>query len=253
MSDLREPARWLESGGLSAEHLGELRAYAREAPSPERRARMLEQLTSQLAEPPAPGLLVKPATLVKLGLLGAALLVGVVALLQPRPQGSPWLAASELAVGRPERVAPLAQTQLATATERPEAEVARPASPAARTPRERAPRATASVPVSRAPEVASARGETNVLGELAMLARARRALLNDPARALELSDAHARSHPQGTFAEEREVLAIEALLKLGQTRLALAREREFEARFPRSVQIAHLRATLQEPAPRVDE
>ncbi|HEY6882307.1 MAG TPA: hypothetical protein VI299_29955, partial [Polyangiales bacterium] len=88
---------------------------------------------------------------------------------------------------------------------------------------------------------------SDVLGELTMLARARRALLNDPMLALLLSDEHARSFPRGTFEEEREVLAIESLLKLQRLDEARSRARAFELRFPRSAQRAHLAKLIANP------
>ena len=59
--------------------------------------------------------------------------------------------------------------------------------------------------------------------ELLLLERSRAALDAEPRLALELAETHARSYPSGVFAQERELLAIEALLKL--KRKAEARER----------------------------
>ena len=50
--------------------------------------------------------------------------------------------------------------------------------------------------------------------ELALLKRARVSVRSDPARALALTAEHAARFAAGTFAEEREVIAIEALGQL---------------------------------------
>ncbi len=241
----RDPPRWLESGFLSEEQASELAAYGAEAPSAASKLRMLEQLN---ATPRA----AEPFSLTKLALVGSVILAGVVGMLQLGPPAATQLAARERLGVVPTRVAPLAETRLAASRPAPSAEV--PASvvtsservasvrPHAVPPRESA------APVSEAPQVSVEKAaQPNVLAELTMLARARRALLNDPARALELSEDHARHYPRGTFAEEREVLAIESLLKLGRAVEARAREHAFELSFPRSAQIAHLANLIAKP------
>lgn len=74
--------------------------------------------------------------------------------------------------------------------------------------------------------------------ELAGLDEAQRALAGDPARALALCEAHARAFPRGALTEEREVLAIEALVRLGRGDAARARAEAFRAAHPAS---GHLR------------
>ncbi|MDB4973885.1 MAG: hypothetical protein JWN48_2226 [Myxococcaceae bacterium] len=87
------------------------------------------------------------------------------------------------------------------------------------------------------------------VAELALLAQARRALLTQPAHALEFTEVHARDYPQGTFGEEREVLAIESLFRLGLTDEAKQRAAAFEQRFPNSTQRAHLARMIQTLSP----
>lgn len=53
--------------------------------------------------------------------------------------------------------------------------------------------------------------------ELALLREARGSLRSDPEHALELLALHARHHPRGVFAEEREALAVEALVRAGRS------------------------------------
>lgn len=70
--------------------------------------------------------------------------------------------------------------------------------------------------------------------ELDLLDRAQRKLRTDPAGALPLLADHERRFPAGAFAEEREVLQIEALIKLGRTAEAERRARAFFVRHPKS-------------------
>jgi hypothetical protein len=80
--------------------------------------------------------------------------------------------------------------------------------------------------------------------ELELLQRARRVVQAAPQRALELAEQHRATFPSGTFAEERELLAIEALLELAKPAEAEARARRFTAQFPRSVHAQRLSTLL---------
>lgn len=80
--------------------------------------------------------------------------------------------------------------------------------------------------------------------EGAILLRARQELASDPAGALALTDEHARRFPGGTLAQEREVLAIEALAALGRAQDARARLAAFRAAFPQSRHLARLDALV---------
>jgi hypothetical protein len=70
--------------------------------------------------------------------------------------------------------------------------------------------------------------------ELALLDRARSRLPADPSDALRALDEHRARYPHGTFVQEREVLAIEALVQLGRRPEAEARAAAFAAQFPGS-------------------
>jgi hypothetical protein len=85
--------------------------------------------------------------------------------------------------------------------------------------------------------------------ELALLQRAQATLDRDPSAALALAEQHARLYPRGMFTQEREILAIEALLKLRQRPVALARARTFVARFPESAHSRRVRALLDRSQP----
>jgi hypothetical protein len=76
-----------------------------------------------------------------------------------------------------------------------------------------------------------------------LLERARRALSSDPNRALALTREHARSYPKGVLAEEREVIAIEALKRLGRGGEADTRRGTFEEQYPESAHRRNLDGT----------
>jgi type IV secretory pathway VirB10-like protein len=85
--------------------------------------------------------------------------------------------------------------------------------------------------------------------ELALLERARRTVAHDPARALALTDEHRQTFRPGLFAEERELLAIEALIALGRRDAATRRTRAFERTHPNSVHAHRLAQILRADAP----
>lgn len=96
----------------------------------------------------------------------------------------------------------------------------------------------ATPPRERAPE-------QSLAVEGAMLERARRALVDrDAGGALAICERHARRFPRGALREERERLAIEALVKLGRRREAVARVAAFDRAFPDSVQSERVHALL---------
>jgi hypothetical protein len=70
-----------------------------------------------------------------------------------------------------------------------------------------------------------------------------------PREALDLAEQHARQFPAGQLAEEREVVAIEALLALGRTDEARTRTARFRARFPESPEGARLTAKENRTGP----
>ncbi|HTB75121.1 MAG TPA: hypothetical protein VK762_17845 [Polyangiaceae bacterium] len=67
--------------------------------------------------------------------------------------------------------------------------------------------------------------------EFSLVEQAQRALAADPGRALELTDRDARLYPSGALAQEREVIAIQALLGLGRADEARARGARFSQVF----------------------
>lgn len=70
--------------------------------------------------------------------------------------------------------------------------------------------------------------------EADLLGTAQAALAGDPGKALNLSEQHARTFPRGVLVQEREVIAIEALTRLGRSADALARAERFLKAYPSS-------------------
>jgi len=113
--------------------------------------------------------------------------------------------------------------------------------------RERSERSPAPAPPSVAPRArtAAAAGATETLPgpltgsasaptEIELLRDARLALKQSPGRALELTEAHSRAFPGGKLTQERELIAISALVALGRRTAALSRANHFNDAFPES-------------------
>jgi hypothetical protein len=95
-------------------------------------------------------------------------------------------------------------------------------------PHPNAPRAPARAATAR-------RARADGASETALLEQARAALQSRPAEALELTRRHQARFPHGALAQEREVIAIEALERLGRKAAANSRAAEFERRYRGSV------------------
>jgi hypothetical protein len=99
-----------------------------------------------------------------------------------------------------------------------------------------------------APRAQLSAGEA-LVEELALLRRAQRALTTRPVQALSLVRQHERDFTHSSFVQERETLAIEALLRAGRVRDAHTRAAAFGRRFPESAygrRIADLMAGAHE-------
>jgi hypothetical protein len=80
--------------------------------------------------------------------------------------------------------------------------------------------------------------ETDLLGQAQSLLR------SNPARALELASEHRRKFPRGVLVQEREVLSIEALERLGRHKEAVARADGFLRSFPGSAHRSKVNAVV---------
>ncbi|HEX6764171.1 MAG TPA: hypothetical protein VF103_01810 [Polyangiaceae bacterium] len=89
-------------------------------------------------------------------------------------------------------------------------------------------------PVPAEHSTAKREPRSNAEAEVELLERARAALAGNPSRALALTTEHKLRFPGGALAQEREVIAIEALRKLGRTEQATLRADEFAKNYPGS-------------------
>jgi hypothetical protein len=80
--------------------------------------------------------------------------------------------------------------------------------------------------------------------EAHLLARAEDALASNPALALTLAEQHAARFARGTLGQEREVVAIQALVRLGRAGEAKARAARFLAANPRSAHRPRIEAIV---------
>jgi len=92
----------------------------------------------------------------------------------------------------------------------------------------------AGVPLSDSSGAPVPAGAVAPPSELALLRDARLVLRQSPARALELTDEHGRLYPQGRMTQERELIAVSALVALGHRAGALSRAASFERQYPTS-------------------
>lgn len=90
----------------------------------------------------------------------------------------------------------------------------------------------------------SAKEAPTVWDEPQLIEKARKALGTEPRRALSLAQEHQRRFPTGALGVEREVIALEALARLGQTAEAKRRALAFEAKYPKSIHLPRVRALL---------
>ncbi len=238
---MMEPKRWKESSDAPPSWDAYVRADDAHRPDPAALARMSQAVAAELGRPELAlppgaastgkgGLLAAKATKIGLvlgvmGVLGAIALQPMAAPTRPLPAPvslpQPPLRAPAAEASKPAPPPPAAAPD--RFDESPPAEVpAPPRKPSAR--------------AARAPDPA---------GELAVLEAAQRALAADPRAALALTERHRRTFGAGSFAQEREMLAIEASLRLGQRALAERRARAFERAYPSSSHRARLADLLR--------
>jgi hypothetical protein len=212
----QDPTRLFDAGSGAPESLRLLfAAGAADMPSKEQLARVAAKLGPILA-PASASVGTGMATAAKVGL--ATLVVGAGALLissfgtsdAPPPAGT----TSEVRVAPPEAPTALAPSAPAPLPV-PESAAVEPSVSAPAAPKGAAP----AQPVE---------------SEAAFLERARATLATSPARALSLANLHRSRYPSGVLAQEREVIAIEALKRLGRADEAARRSGDFTNRYPGS-------------------
>ncbi len=212
-----DPPRLREGGGETPPELRELFLDAKkpEPLAPATDARLIAKVTALGALPAAP--LVKAMPWLLAG--GAVVLAGTLALVAQR-EPAPAIAANPPAANA--AAAPVAPERAAPAL--PEL----PASPEAK----RA--APPSAPRVAPAEVPSG-SEDALAGEAKLLNQAHAVMASDPQKALAIAGEHAKRYPRGQLAAERELILVQALVKLGRTREAEARGRALRKSAPSSI------------------
>lgn len=139
---------------------------------------------------------------------------------------SPELPPGSLGAVAPGTVPPRAIPTVAGADE-PESEAPRDVS-ALRKPSQALP------PYAAANESQGPTGTATAPSELELLRAARLSLKSSPTEALRLAEQHRTFYPSGKLTQERELIAISALVALGRRTSALSRAAGFERAFPTS-------------------
>jgi len=229
MTDFEDPPRWADSADAPP-RLKSLFAAARNEVATDRELADLAARLGPMLGPSAPGPVPGASLLMK---LGAGAVIAAVGL------GGGYYARSKLThrsdpnlpVSAPQAVAPAQPV---------------PAIPEAPSTPTTAPEADAP-PAAPSPSVHGAEHKAAAAhrDEASLLEQARHALAGNPARALALTTEHAKTFPNGVLAQEREVIAIAALRRLGRTAEAERRAESFDRNYPNS---AHQRTVDAEPA-----
>jgi len=210
-------------------------------------AEQLGRLRSRLEEPLASPTVLKATGGASLGLLGTASIVALAL-------GALWWFDARQSEPRPAALraatpaAPLEAPAPAMAPVAPQPPPAEPhVMPPARAALQRPARAVEPSRPQAAPPADPQELPPRALdpeAELALIDRALAQLDHSPAGALALVQQHERDFAAGVFAQERELLAIEALLKLRQRSAAEARAARFAVDFPRSPHMHRVRVLL---------
>jgi hypothetical protein len=216
---MSDPTRLREAGSDAAPELRELfRSAQKPEPLPAAtEARVLGQVTALGATSAAPLAKLSPWLLAG----GLVVLAAGLALLTPRDRAA---ASGPRLAPAPTVTAPVtvhqAPLEAAAAKPPPEAKQHSPVPSSAR--------ATPAEPASAAAEDALA-------GEAKLLNQAHAAMATDPQTALSIAGEHAKRYPRGQLAAERELILVQALVKLGRTREAEARGRALRKSAPGSI------------------
>jgi len=242
MSEREDVVRWSSDPRAPEGMRALLRAAnaADHGPSPAELASLRARMGAQLATTTAAGktaALVTARTII-IGMLVIGAGAGIVGALASRPDPQ---VAVPIARFVPPPPAPVPPTPPPTVA--PAAAVVPPPPPP---PRHVAPRKRAHTePVAAEPAPAPAPAPPPRVSEVALLEQARSALRGgQAARSLALTDQHAALYADGILVEEREALAIEALLELGRRDEAAAKWSKFAAAYPHSNYQARLQRKI---------
>lgn len=226
MTDPEDPSRLFDTPTAPAGLRDSLRAANADVGTDAQVARLAQRLGPLLGPvgPAVPVAAASKALGLKLGLAGAALIVA---------GGGAWLLASSPSAPPPS--APASTHERPNAKPEPAA-VAPPVPVAAPDAAPSAGDSSAAAP-ALTPTPAKEPGKPTPPAqpsEAELLEQARAALKADPARALQRANEHAARFPRGVLVQEREVMAIQALRKLGRSAEADKRAQAFAKAFPGS-------------------
>jgi hypothetical protein len=225
MMDPEDPPRLFESGALAHRRARDILEIARTDIATEDELGALEARLGAILGPPAaasgPGSGVSPITAPK----AAALVKAGVAALVVAGAGATWIGVSHESRPKPPALAPSVPQVVSPSTLDP---APRPVAPTA------APEATGANAEAQSSTSKEKPQATAGISETELLDRAQAALSTDPALALSLAEKHRRVYPRGMLVQEREVIAIEALARLGRASSAKARADAFLGAYPGS-------------------
>lgn len=237
----QNPIRWRDPGSGVADGLREVMdSAALDEAGPDQLARFASRMDSLASTPPGgAGNALLPSGKVMAGL---AMLVGGAALFWVMREQSP-------AAAEPTRTpAVLAETERPT----PRSITAHVA-PAASAPEPSAAQELTSAPAQESARVSAPRpvveggAGDSLAEEVRLLQAARESLAGDPAGSLRLAEQHRSRFPRGALTQEREALAIEALLRQGRTPEAQGRADRFRRQYPRSSHLDRLTELSNNP------
>jgi hypothetical protein len=229
MTDPDDPSRLFDSPSEPAGLRDVLRAASKDVGTDAQVARLAQRLGPLLGPvgPAAPVAAASKALGLKLALAGAALIAaGGGAWLLATPSARPPSAPTQAPVPPSPKPQPAAVTTPEAPVAPPEVTATPDGAPSADEAAKAAAPGPAKLPGKPTPPAQPSEAE--------LLEQARAALKADPARALQRANEHAARYPRGVLVQEREVLAIQALRKLGRSAEADRRTEAFAKAFPGS-------------------
>jgi hypothetical protein len=224
MSTESDPPRLRDEESASTARVRALLTTVREDVGTEEQSHHVESRLAPMLWAPAP--VAAPGG----GAMLAAVKLGALVVVAAAAGGSFWMGTKS--------DAPLT----ASPTQRPPVFI-RPAAPAALP----APPAAASADTVPKPQPATPHPQSSTeapVSEADLLTRAQAALGRDAAKALVLAEQHQRTFPHGTLSQEREVIAIEALSRLGRTAEVKLRAARFLQAYPGSAHKSKIQSLL---------
>ena len=245
MTDHQDPPRWSEAGPAPAELARLLSAARSDGATQPELAQLSARLGPILGATPAAPLNSTRLLLVKagVGLFVAAGLVTTALLVRQRaPTSDSTVRSAAPGTGSP------GSTASESAPLSPAPAEAPVVLPPAQTSSVSVPASSSAAPAwHQAPsQVAGKSDSGRALDEATLLEQARSALGSNPSDALALTQKHRVQFRHGVLAQEREVIAISALRRLGRTPEAEARAARFDQKYPNS---AHQQSVDRRTAP----